>query len=107
MGASMASNLQAAGHARRPARRAEAAAAPHVPRRGLKDTPRAVAEAAEVVFTSLPARPRSSRWRRPEGLLHGIRAGSAVFDLSTNAPRWCGNSTVSSRRAGPTCSTRR
>src|SRR5882724_9162366 len=88
MGASMASNLQAAGHAlvvhdvRKPA------GAPHVAAGAVwKDTPRAVAEAAEVVFTSLPGPPEVEQVAAgPEGLLHGIRAGSAVFDLSTNAP---------------------
>jgi len=88
MGASMASNLQAAGHAlvvhdvRKPA------AAPHVAAGAVwKDTPRAVAEAAEVVFTSLPGPPEVEQVAAgSEGLLHGIRAGSAVFDLSTNAP---------------------
>jgi len=88
MGASMASNLQAAGHTlvvhdvRKPA------AAPHVAAGAVwKDTPRAVAEAAEVVFTSLPGPPEVEQVAAgPEGLLHGVRAGSAVFDLSTNAP---------------------
>jgi 3-hydroxyisobutyrate dehydrogenase len=88
MGASMASNLQAAGHAlvvhdvRKPA------AAPHVAAGAVwKDTPRAVAEAAEVVFTSLPGPPEVEQVAAGrDGLLHGIRAGSAVFDLSTNAP---------------------
>jgi 3-hydroxyisobutyrate dehydrogenase len=88
MGASMASNLQAAGHAlvvhdvRKPA------AAPHVAAGAIwKDTPRAVAEAALVVFTSLPGPPEVEQVTAgPEGLLHGIRAGSALFDLSTNAP---------------------
>jgi len=58
MGASMASNLQAAGHAlsvhdiRRPA------AAPHLASGAeWKDTPRAVAESVDVVFTSLPGPP--------------------------------------------------
>ena len=88
MGASMASNLQAAGHTlvvhdvRKPA------AAPHVAAGAVwKDTPRAVAEAALVVFTSLPGPPEVEQVAAgPEGLLHGVRAGSAVFDLSTNAP---------------------
>ncbi len=88
MGASMASNLQAAGHAlfvhdvRKPA------AAPHLARGAVwKDTPRAVAAAAEVVFTSLPGPPEVEQVAiGAEGLLHGVRAGSAVFDLSTNAP---------------------
>ena len=88
MGASMASNLQAAGHAlfvhdvRKPA------AAPHLAAGAVwKDTPRAVAEAAEVVFTSLPGPPEVEQVAAgPDGLLHGVRAGSALFDLSTNAP---------------------
>src|SRR5258705_5028315 len=88
MGASMASNLQAAGHTlvvhdvRKPA------AAPHVAAGAVwKDTPRAVAEAAEVVFTSLPGPPEVEQVAAgPEGLLHGVRAGSAGFDLSTNTP---------------------
>ena len=57
MGGSMASNLQAAGHTlcvhdiRRPV------AAPHLAAGAeWKDTPRQVAEAVDVVFTSLPGR---------------------------------------------------
>lgn len=88
MGARMASNLQAAGHAlvvhdvRKPA------AAPHLAAGAVwADTPRAVAEAAEVVFTSLPGPPEVEQVvAGPDGLLHGARPGSAIFDLSTNAP---------------------
>jgi len=88
MGASMASNLQAAGHelcvhdVRKPA------AAPHLAAGAVwKDTPRAVAEAAEVVFTSLPGPPEVEQVALgAEGLIHGMRAGGALFDLSTNAP---------------------
>lgn len=88
MGASMASNLQAAGHALFVHDVRPAAAAPHLAAGAVwKDTPRAVAEAAEVVFTSLPGPPEVEEVAAgPAGLLHGVRAGSAVFDLSTNAP---------------------
>lgn len=88
MGASMASNLQAAGHALFVHDVRKAAATPHLAAGAVwKDTPRAVAEAADVVFTSLPGPPEVEQVATgPEGLLHGVRAGSAVFDLSTNAP---------------------
>jgi 3-hydroxyisobutyrate dehydrogenase len=88
MGASMASNLQAAGHALVVHDVRRATAAPHLAAGAVwKDTPRAVAEAAEVVFTSLPGPPEVEQVAAgPDGLLHGLRAGAAVFDLSTNAP---------------------
>ena len=88
MGASMASNLQAAGHALAVHDVRKAAAAPHLAAGAVwKDTPRAVAEAADVVFTSLPGPPEVEQVAAgPDGLLHGARAGSAIFDLSTNAP---------------------
>jgi 3-hydroxyisobutyrate dehydrogenase len=55
MGASMASNLQAAGHALRVHDIRRQAAARHLAAGAAwKDTPRAVAEAADVVFLSLP-----------------------------------------------------
>ena len=88
MGASMASNLQTAGHALFVHDVRKAAADPHLTAGAVwKDSPRAVAEAAEVVFTSLPGPPEVEQVAiGPDGLLHGVRAGSAVFDLSTNAP---------------------
>jgi len=88
MGASMASNLQAAGHALFVHDVRKAAATPHLAAGAVwQDTPRAVAEAAEVVFTSLPGPPEVEQVAAgPDGLLHGVRAGSALFDLSTNAP---------------------
>jgi 3-hydroxyisobutyrate dehydrogenase len=52
------------------------------------DSPRAVAEAAEVVFTSLPE-PRDVEavaLDEKTGLLAGLTAGKAFFDLSTNSP---------------------
>ena len=50
------------------------------------DTPRAVAEAAELVFTSLPGPPEVEAVALGEnGLLSGMSRGKAYFDLSTNA----------------------
>jgi 3-hydroxyisobutyrate dehydrogenase-like beta-hydroxyacid dehydrogenase len=88
MGASMASNLQAAGHSLAVHDLRRDAAGPHLAAGAVwKDTPRAVAEAADVVFTSLPGPPEFERVAAgPDGLLHGLRAGAAVFDLTTNAP---------------------
>jgi len=88
MGASMASNLQAAGHELAVHDVRKPAAAPHLAAGAVwKDTPRAVAEAAEVVFTSLPGPPEVEQVALgAEGLIHGMRAGGALFDLSTNAP---------------------
>ncbi|MGH7312969.1 MAG: NAD(P)-dependent oxidoreductase [Candidatus Rokuibacteriota bacterium] len=64
------------------------AAAPHLAAGAVwADTPRKVAEAAEVVFTSLPGPPEvESVALGDEGLLVGMSAGKAYFDLSTNSP---------------------
>jgi 3-hydroxyisobutyrate dehydrogenase-like beta-hydroxyacid dehydrogenase len=88
MGGRMASNLQAAGHALVVHDVKREAAAPHLAAGAAwKDSPRAVAEAAEVVFTSLPGPPEVEQVALgPDGLLEGVRAGSVLFDLSTNAP---------------------
>ena len=88
MGGRMASNLQAAGHALVVLDVRREAAAPHLAAGAAwKDSPRAVAEAAEVVFTSLPGPPEVEQVALgPDGLLEGVRAGSVLFDLSTNAP---------------------
>src|SRR5262249_57924205 len=51
------------------------------------DTPRAVAAASHIVFTSLPGPPEVEAVALGEnGLLHGIRPGKVYFDLSTNSP---------------------
>jgi 3-hydroxyisobutyrate dehydrogenase len=51
------------------------------------DTPREVAEASEVVFTSLPGPPEvESVALGEQGLLQGTSAGKVYFDLSTNSP---------------------
>ena len=88
MGASMASNLQAAGHALYVNDVRREAAEPHL-RAGAKwkDTPRQVAEEVEVVFTSLPGPADvESVALGAHGLIHGMRTGSAYFDLTTNSP---------------------
>ena len=88
MGASMAANAQKGGFElvvtdlrRESAARHLAAGARWV------DTPQAVAQAAEVIFTSLPGPPEVEAVATgPNGLLSGIRPGAAWFDLSTNSP---------------------
>ena len=89
MGASMAANLQTGLKARgdtlvvHDIRRD--AASRHV-RDGAvwADTPQAVAEQSEVIFTSLPGPPEFEAVAA--GLLAGIRKGTAYFDLTTNSP---------------------
>jgi 3-hydroxyisobutyrate dehydrogenase len=88
MGRHMASNLMKAGHALVVHDLRREAAAPHL-QAGARwaETPRAVAEAAEVVFTSLPGPPEVEAVALgAQGLLEGLAAGRAYFDLSTNAP---------------------
>jgi len=88
MGGKMAANLQKAGYhlvvhdARRDA------AAPHLAAGAVwADTPRQVAKAAEVVFTSLPGPAEVKTVALGEdGLLAGMRPDGAYFDLSTNSP---------------------
>lgn len=87
MGASMASNLQTAGHRltvhdlRREAAEAHLAAGA-----AWAATPREVAAASEVVFTSLPGPPEVEACALGEdGILAGLRAGCAYFDLSTSS----------------------
>jgi 3-hydroxyisobutyrate dehydrogenase len=88
MGASMAANLQAAGNTLVVYDVRKASAEPHLAH-GAKwaDTPRAVAEASQVIFTSLPGPPEVEAVALgPDGLLAGMRKGAAYFDLSTNSP---------------------
>jgi len=88
MGASMASNLQAAGHALCVHDIRRQAAAPHLAAGAeWKDTPRQIAESSDVVFTSLPGPPEVEAVALgADGLIHGVKAGAALFDLSTNRP---------------------
>ncbi len=87
MGSSMAASLQRAGHrlvvndVRKEAAKAHIGAGAE-----WADTPRAVAERCDVVFTSLPGPPEVEAVVFGEdGLLEGARPGMAYFDLSTNS----------------------
>ncbi len=87
MGAPMAESLQRAGHRlvvhdvrREQAARFIAAGATWA------ETPSALAMASEVMFTSLPGPAEVEAVALgPDGLIAGVRAGAAYFDLSTNA----------------------
>jgi 3-hydroxyisobutyrate dehydrogenase len=88
MGGKMAASLQRAGVSLvvHDARR-EAAAAHLEAGAQWADTPREVAQASDVVFTSLPEPADVEAVASGEdGLLAGMRAGAAYFDLSTNSP---------------------
>jgi len=89
MGRHMAANLQKAGHELIVHDVRREAAETHV-KAGARwaDSPRAVAEASEVVFTSLPEPKDVEAVALDEktGLLSGLAAGKAFFDLSTNSP---------------------
>ena len=53
----------------------------------LEAAPKAVAEACEVVFTSLPGPAEfESVALGKDGLAEGFKKGSVLFDLTTNAP---------------------
>src|SRR4051812_28720935 len=87
MGAGMASNLQKAGH-KLVVHDLKRQSASHHLAAGAEwaDSPRAVAEQCDVVFTSLPTPADVERVGTGEdGLLSGFRKGAAWFDLSTNA----------------------
>ena len=88
MGASMASNLMKAGHELVVHDIKRDAAAPHLKAGAVwADTPRQVAEATEVVLTSLPGPPEMESVALGEnGLLGGMAKGKVYFDLTTNSP---------------------
>jgi 3-hydroxyisobutyrate dehydrogenase-like beta-hydroxyacid dehydrogenase len=88
MGASMASNLQKAGHELSVNDLRRETAAPHLAAGAVwKDTPRHVAEGVEVVFTSLPGPVELEAVALgKDGLIHGMGKDAAYFDLSTNSP---------------------
>lgn len=51
------------------------------------ENPREVAQASDVIFTSLPGPPEvEATVYGPDGLLAGISAGKTYFDLTTNSP---------------------
>src|SRR6516164_5474697 len=88
MGGKMAASLQRAGYSLLVYdTRSEAAAAHLAAGATWAGSPRKVAELCEVVFTSLPGPADVEQVALgEEGLLRGIRAGGAYFDLSTNSP---------------------
>jgi 3-hydroxyisobutyrate dehydrogenase-like beta-hydroxyacid dehydrogenase len=88
MGSGISANLQKAGHAMvvHDARRA---AADRIVAAGAEwaASPKAVAEASEIVFTSLPGPPEFEAVAAGQnGLLSGVQRGQPVFDFSTNSP---------------------
>jgi 3-hydroxyisobutyrate dehydrogenase len=87
MGASLASNLQKAGHTLVVHDVRRAAAEPHLTAGATwAATPREVAAGADVIFTSLPGPPEVEAVALgKDGLLDGIKPGAAYFDLSTNS----------------------
>src|SRR5437763_5675634 len=88
MGASMAANLQKAGHELVVHDIRRAAAERHLAAGAVwADNPKALAEQCQVIFTSLPGPPEVEAVALgDEGLLAGMRDGAAWFDLSTNSP---------------------
>ena len=87
MGASMAANLQKAGHRLTVHDLRREAAAPHLEAGAVwASSAKEVASASEVVFTSLPGPPDvEAAALGADGLLAGMRPGTAYFDLSTNS----------------------
>jgi 3-hydroxyisobutyrate dehydrogenase len=88
MGAHMARNAMKGGHELVVNDINRAAAEPHLAA-GAKwaASPREVAAASEVVLTSLPGPPEVEKVAVGEhGILSGMSAGKAYFDLSTNSP---------------------
>jgi 3-hydroxyisobutyrate dehydrogenase len=87
MGAGMASNLQKAGHQLIVHDLSRQAASRHLANGATwADSPRAVAQQVDLVFTSLPTPANVEKVGMGEdGLASGFRKGAAWFDLSTNA----------------------
>jgi 3-hydroxyisobutyrate dehydrogenase len=88
MGAGMATNLQKAGYDLVVHDIREEAASPHLAA-GAEwgDSARQVAEATDIVFTSLPTPPDVEEVALgDQGLLRGFTPGKVYFDLSTNSP---------------------
>lgn len=88
MGASIAKNLQAAGHPLVVHDLRREAAQAHV-ERGARwaDSPRALAAESDLVFTCLPGPPEiEAIVLGPGGLLEGLRPGAIYVDLSSSSP---------------------
>jgi 3-hydroxyisobutyrate dehydrogenase len=87
MGRGMAANLQKAGHALVVHDLTRQAASHHLANGATwADSPRAVAQTCDLVFTSLPTPADVEQvGLGAQGLVEGFRAGAAWFELSTNA----------------------
>ncbi len=87
MGGHMAANLQKAGFRLIVNDVRRAAAEAHLAGGATwADTPRALAAQCDVIFTSLPGPPEVEAVALGrDGLIEGVRADAAYFDLSTNA----------------------
>jgi 3-hydroxyisobutyrate dehydrogenase len=87
MGRGMAANLQKAGHELVVNDISRAAATPFLDQGAVwADTPRELAQACDLVFTSLPTPADVEAVGFGEnGLARGLRKGAAWFDLSTNS----------------------
>ena len=88
MGASMALNVRSAGYELVVNDLRRETAAPHLAAGCVwADSARRVAEASDVIFTSLPGPKEVEAIATAEdGLLGGMRRGATWFDLSTNSP---------------------
>ncbi|MBV8084712.1 MAG: NAD(P)-dependent oxidoreductase [Chloroflexi bacterium] len=88
MGGRMANNLQKAGHLLVVHDVRREACQPFLEKGATwADSPKAVGEQVDLVFTSLPGPPEVEAVALGvNGLLDGMHAGSAWFDLSTNSP---------------------
>jgi 3-hydroxyisobutyrate dehydrogenase-like beta-hydroxyacid dehydrogenase len=87
MGRGMAANLQKAGHALVVNDLSRDAAAAYLANGAVwAETPRALAEACEVVFTSLPTPADvEAVCQGDNGMAAGLRKGAVWFDLTTNS----------------------
>jgi 3-hydroxyisobutyrate dehydrogenase-like beta-hydroxyacid dehydrogenase len=88
MGSRMAGNLQKAGYKLVVHDLQRQAASHHLNAGAVwADTPRALAAQADVIFSSLPEPPDVEAVALgADGLLEGVKPGTAWFDLSTNSP---------------------
>ena len=88
MGGRMAANLQKAGYRLVVHDLTRQAASHHLNAGAIwAESPRALAEQCDVMFTSLPEPPDVEAVAAGgDGLLAGIRKDAAWFDLSTNSP---------------------
>ncbi|MBV8084475.1 MAG: NAD-binding protein [Chloroflexi bacterium] len=88
MGGSMAANLQKAGYDLVVHDARKEVTDRHVAAGAVwADSPKAVAEQVDVVFTSLPGPPEVEAVALGDnGLLSGMKPGGAYFDMSTNSP---------------------